>query len=126
MLREKKPGASPRLRGTSVSPGSGVGFSRPQGVSTTPGSVGSSAYEGRSVKTVSPFTSRPIVMLYGPPVEPMMNGLRRTSPGSVTLPISMKRWRTSFEPRPQSAPGSSELAGKLPEPSVLLRAQPRK
>ncbi len=116
----------PRFRGTIVSPGAGVGLKRPHGVSTTPGSEADDAYDGRSVKTVSSFTSRPIVMLKGPPVEAMTNGLTRTSPGSVTLPISMSRWRTSIDERPQSAPGSLESAGKLPAPSVSLFAQPRK
>jgi hypothetical protein len=48
-------------------PGDGVGSKAPYGVTTTPGSDRSVANAGRSLKKVSPFVSRPVVMLKGGP-----------------------------------------------------------
>src|SRR5688500_9651498 len=62
---ETKPGPRPKLRGMIVCPGSGFGSKAPSGVTTTPGLFRSVANAGRSLKNVSPFVSRPVMMLKG-------------------------------------------------------------
>ena len=73
MLRftERKPGPRPKFRGMIVCPGEGVGSNAPSGVTTTPGSFRSVAKAGRSLKNVSPFVSRPVVILKGWPELPI-------------------------------------------------------
>ncbi len=79
MLTETIPGARPIFLGMIFWPGDGVGSSAPNGVMITPGSLGSVANAGRSVKSVSPFVSRPVVMLKGWPEFAMPNMLQAES-----------------------------------------------
>src|SRR2546421_414612 len=58
------------------SPATGFGSKAPNWVTTTPGLLKSAAKAGRSVNRVSPFRSRPIVMLKGLPDEKISIGLR--------------------------------------------------
>ena len=62
---ETKPGPRPKFRGMISWPGEGFGSNAPNGVTTTPGLFRSVANAGRSLKNVSPFVSRPVVMLKG-------------------------------------------------------------
>ena len=64
-LTDIKPGPRPMFLGMTFCPGAGVGSSAPNGVITTPGSSRSVANAGRSVNSVSPFVSTPVVMLKG-------------------------------------------------------------
>src|ERR1035441_5315098 len=58
---------------------------------------------GRSAGTPSPFVSRPVVMLYGDPLEITMNGLTLNCSGSGRDDPSSTRCRTSEIPkRPHS------------------------
>src|SRR3954463_1904026 len=66
-LTEMKPGPRPMFRGMIFCPGEGVGSRAPKGVMTTPGLFRSVANAGRSLKNVSPFVSRPVVILNGLP-----------------------------------------------------------
>jgi hypothetical protein len=80
--------------------------------------------EGRSLKSVSPFTSCPVVMLKGRPELTVMKGLRRMPHGRALMaPPRKRRWRMSCAERPYSPVRSYWLAGKLPAPSVSLRAR---
>jgi hypothetical protein len=82
MFTETKPGARPKLRGIIVCPGEGVGSNAPSGVTITPGSFKSVANAGRSVKNVSPFVSRPVVMLKGWPEFAIANMFTLIPPGA--------------------------------------------
>lgn len=64
-LTELKPGPRPKFLGIICWPGDGFGSKAPKGVTTTPGLVRSVANAGRSEKNVSPFVSRPVMILKG-------------------------------------------------------------
>ena len=70
---ETKPGPRPKFRGMIVWPAEGFGSNAPKGVTTTPGLFRSVANAGRSLKNVSPFVSRPVVILKGWPELAIMN-----------------------------------------------------
>src|SRR6266852_4176238 len=76
---------------------------------------------GRSLYWRSRFVSRPVVILNGGPEFATINGLNTNfHHGALMVPISVKRCRTSPEPRPYSPVKSYELTGKPPPPSVSL------
>src|SRR5688572_25597290 len=77
-----KPGPRPKLRGMMVCPGSGFGSKAPSGVTTTPGLLRSVANAGRSLKNVSPFVSRPVMMLNVVPELASINMVRLMPSGA--------------------------------------------
>src|SRR5436309_15470200 len=102
MFTVKNLGPSPKLRGMSFCPGAGLVSKTPKRVAMTPGLFGSLANAGRSVKSVSPFVSTPVVMLKGTPDEAAMNGAKRIPHGAVMDPPKNRRHRTSRAERPYS------------------------
>src|SRR6266850_2424073 len=110
-----------------VSPGFGTTLNLPKRVHLMFGlMIGSqlapgSAKLGRSLYWRSRFVSRPVVMLKGGPVLATMKGLNTNfHHGALMVPISVKRCRTSPDPRPNSPVKSYELTGNPPPPSVSL------
>src|SRR5437763_2897190 len=104
-----------------VSPGNGFGSKSPQAVWITV-LLRALAKAGRSLNCVSPFKSRPSVILNGRPELIMMNGARRNPHGAETLPPITERNRESKPARPYSDVKLYWLAGNVPAPSVLLLA----
>ena len=72
MFTEKNRGPCAKLCGIIFSSGVGFGSKAPYGVKIMPGLFGLSANAGRSENDVSPFVSRPVVMLNGRPELAMM------------------------------------------------------
>ena len=62
------------MRGMMIAPGNGLVSNAPYFVNTTLGLLRSVANAERSVKSVSPFKSRPIVILNGVPEVTIKNG----------------------------------------------------
>src|SRR5262245_3235159 len=100
------------------SPGCGFALNNPYGVATAFRSSGV-ANAGRSVKTESLLSSRPVVILNGRPDVNVMKGLRNSLAGSDRLAPATKSWRLSFARGPHSAERSYEFAGSVRAPSVL-------
>src|SRR6185436_3190705 len=122
----KAPGAWPKLRGMSVSPGNGVRLKFPKRVhlilSARQLAFGP-AKLGRSLNCRSRFRSWPVVILNPGPVLATMNGFSTTfHHGRLTVPKTVNRCRISNELRPNSPEVSYEFIGNnaLPWPSVSL------
>src|ERR1017187_5742375 len=73
---------------------------------------------GRSAGTPSPFVSRPVVMLYGDPLEITMNGLTLNRSGSGRDDPSSTRCRTSANP--EGPHSDRRLYGSAGCPSAWL------
>ena len=86
---ETKPGPRPKFRGMIVWPGDGFGSNAPSGVTTTPGLFRSVANAGRSLKNVSPFVSRPVVMLNGWPELAIMNSVQVEAVWRLVIPAAI-------------------------------------
>src|SRR5437016_4320630 len=85
-LTEKKPGPRPSLRGIIVCPASGSRSKAPRRVTITLDRERSVANAGRSVNRVSPFVSRPVVILNGAPDLTKIMGLNESFHGPVIHP----------------------------------------
>src|SRR5260370_11226316 len=107
-----------------VWPGRGARSQAPKAVSRTEGRVRSVAKAGRSVKSVSPFRSRPTVMLKGRLEVAISMGLRRKPPRIANEPLKWTRWGVAKPARPYFGPTLYELEGKVPAPSVARSALP--
>src|ERR1035438_10061075 len=83
-----------------VWPGIGARSNAPKAVRTTEGRLRSVATAGRSVKMVSPFRSRPTVMLNGRVEVATSMGLSRRPQRKANEPLNWTRWRTSNPARP--------------------------
>src|SRR6187402_2812549 len=75
----------------------------------------------RSLNTVSPLVSRPVVMLYGSADEPCTFRPRRTPLPSGVLKLRKMRCRTSCAEGPQSASGFKLFDGSAVALSAKLR-----
>ena len=112
------------MRGMMTWPGCGSRSKSPKAVRRTLGRERSVAKAGRSVKSVSPFRSRPTVMLKGRPELATSVGFRRRPHGSALMaPPTKKRWRVSCTEFPYSPDRSYWLTGKLAAKSVSLFAK---
>src|ERR1039458_9537117 len=107
-----------------VWPGIGARSNAPKAVRTTEERLRSVAKAGRSVKIVSPFRSRPTVMLNGRLEVATSIGLSRKPQGKANEPLNWTRWRTSNPARPYSGRRLLESAGNVVAPSVSLFAFP--